>query len=40
MVIEKFKHDLHALIKGKLKFIASVASKEEKFYFDNPLKPS
>lgn len=37
MVNEKFKSDLHRLINDKLKFIAGVASRNEKFFFRDPM---
>ena len=37
LVNEKFKSDLHRLINDKLKFIAAVASRSEKFFFRNPM---
>jgi hypothetical protein len=37
LVNEKFKSDLHRLINDKLKFIAAVASRTEKFFFRDPM---
>jgi hypothetical protein len=37
LVNEKFKSDLHRLINDKLKFIAAVASRSEKFFFRDPM---
>lgn len=33
---DKFKTELHALINSELKFIASIASKKEVVFYDDP----